>query len=146
MGKLNVLFVCVDNAARSQMAEAFLRAHASDSHEAFSAGLRPASQLDPLAVAVMQERGLDLSGHRAKRWQELRDGRRFDYLITVCRRAERQCPTFAGMGKHLAWPFEDPAAFKGSAEERLARYRQLRDAIEAFVRVWLRSSQTGTQS
>ena len=142
MGKVRVLFICMYNSTRSQMAEAFLRAYGDDSCEAFSAGILPAASLDPLAVAVMQERGLEMSVLRPKGWQEFRS-RRFDYLITLCRRAERHCPTFPGMGTHLSWPFEDPVKLEGSADERMARYREVRDEIERFICGWLQTTAHG---
>lgn len=136
MRKTRVLFLCVGNTARSQMAEAFLRAYGGDGFEAHSAGIRP-QEIDPLAITVMQELGLDLRDHHTKHVKELGGRLQFDYLITVCNRAERMCPRFPGMGKRLSWPYEDPATFEGTEEERLAKYRRLRDGIERFIRAWL---------
>lgn len=138
MGKTRVLFLCAHNTARSQMAEAFLRAHGGRRFEACSAGLAPGER-DPLVTAVMRERGISLAGQRPKSLREYRGRQRFDYLITVCGSAERRCPPFAGMGTRLTWPFEDPAACEGSKEERLAKYREVRDAIERFIVAWLRT-------
>ena len=123
--KTRVLFLCVGNTARSQMAEAFLRAHGGDRFEARSAGLKP-REIEPLAITVMQELGY------------------FDYLITLCNRAERGCPHFAGMGERLSWPFEDPATFAGTEEELLARFGTLRDDIEQFIRRWVEERPVGT--
>jgi arsenate reductase len=136
----------MDNAVRSPMAEAFLRAHGDDSYEAFSAGIVPAASLDPLTVAVMKERGLEMSAQRPRSWQAFRGGLRLDYLITLCRRAEQHCPVFPGMGTHLSWPFEDPAVFRGSKDERLAKYREVRDAIETFIRYWVSTGPPGRVS
>jgi arsenate reductase len=85
----------------------------------------------------MEERGFDLHGHYAKSLREFLGKLHFDYLITVCNRAERSCPSFPGMGVRLSWPFVDPATFKGTEEERLAQFRKLRDDIEHFIREWL---------
>jgi arsenate reductase len=139
MRKVRVLFVCMDNAARSQMAEALLRASDDRSCEAFSAGIVPAASLDPLAVAVMKERGLEMNAQRPKTWQEFRD-KRIDCLVTLCRRAERHCPALPGLGTRLSWPFEDPARFTGSVEERMAAYRVVRDGIERFIVGWLQTT------
>ena len=136
MSKPRVLFMCVHNSARSQMAEAFLRELAPDRFEAFSAGLEPTS-IDPLAVEVMAERGVAIGAARAKGLDEFLGKVHFGYLITVCERAKQGCPTFPGMGTRLHWPFDDPAEVGGSGEERVAAYREVRDRIEARIREWL---------
>ena len=136
VSKIRVLFLCVHNTARSQMAEAFLRAFAGDEFEVYSAGLEP-REIDPLTVAVMRERGFDLQGHYAKPLSEFLGKVHFGYLITVCDRAERECPTFPGMGTRLSWSFEDPAAFQGTEEQRLAKFREVRDGLELSIREWL---------
>jgi arsenate reductase len=120
------------------MAEAFLRAYGGDRYEAYSAGLEPL-EINPLTIAVMEERGFDLGGHYAKGLNEFLGKVHFGFLITVCDRAERECPTFPGMGTREFWPFDDPAAFGGSEQERLERFREVRDAIDARVQEWLRS-------
>jgi arsenate reductase len=129
--------MCTGNTARSQMAEAFLRSYAGDRFEAYSAGLEPL-EINPLTIAVMEERGFDLSGQYAKGLKEFLGKVHFGYLITVCDRAERECPTFPGMGIREFWPFEDPAAFEGTEEERLSKFREVRDAIDVRVREWTR--------
>jgi len=132
-----VLFLCTGNTARSQMAEAFLRTLAPDRFEAFSAGL-DAGGINPLATTVMAERGIDISVQRSKPLHEYLGRVHFGYLITVCDRAERECPTaFPGMGTRLVWSFRDPAVAEGTEEERLEVFRQVRDAIEARIRSWL---------
>ena len=85
----------------------------------------------------MQESGVDMSGQRAKSLNEYIDKLHFGYLITVCSNAEEKCPIFPGMGMRLHWPFEDPAAFEGTDEARLEKFRQVRDQIEAKVTAWL---------
>lgn len=136
MTKTRVLFMCTGNTARSQMAEAFLRACADDRFEVYSAGLEP-REINSLTRVVMQERGLDLDGQYPKGLKEFLGRVHFGYLITVCDRAERECPTFPGMGIREFWPFEDPAAFEGTKEERIAKFREVRDAIEARVKEWV---------
>ena len=134
--KPKVLFLCTHNSARSQMAEAFLRRHAGDRFEVYSAGLEP-SDIHPYARKVMEEAGYDLCGHYSKGLEQWLGNVHFSYLITVCGRAEAECPIFPGMGKRLHWPFDDPVAFLGSEEQRLQQFRQVRDAIEARVLAWL---------
>jgi arsenate reductase len=136
MNKTRVLFMCTGNTARSQMAEAFLRAYGGDGYEAYSAGLEP-REINPLTRTVMAEKGHDLTGQHAKGLAEFLGQVHFGYLITVCDRAERECPTFPGMGIREFWPFEDPAAFEGTEDERLARFREVRDEIDVRVRRWV---------
>jgi arsenate reductase len=134
--------MCTGNTARSQMAEAFLRSYGRDRYEAYSAGLEP-REINPLTIVVMEERGFDLSGQHAKGLKEFLGKVHFGYLITVCDRAERECPTFPGMGIREFWPFEDPAAFEGTEDERLARFREVRDAIDERVQEWLEKTAPG---
>jgi arsenate reductase len=131
-----VLFVCSSNSARSQMAEALLRTLAGDAFEAYSAGTEPQG-VHPLAIAVMNELGIDTSGQRSKGLQEFMGKAQFDYVITVCDRAEKACPIFPGRGAREYWPLEDPLRAEGSQEKRLAKFRSVRDQIEAHVRQWL---------
>ncbi len=138
MSKTRVLFLCTGNSARSQMAEAFLRRYGGDRFEVYSAGLEPERGIHPLTLKVMQEIGFDMKGHYAKDIREYLGKVHFGYLITVCDRAEQSCPIFPGMGVRLHWPFEDPAAFQGSEEEKLAKFREVRDQIEARVKAWLK--------
>ncbi len=138
-GKAKVLFLCTGNSARSQMAEALLRHYAGDSFEAYSAGLDPKG-LNPFTIRVMEELGLDLSGHRSKGVREYLGHINFGYLIIVCADAEEKCPVvFVGVSQRLFWPFEDPAAFDGPDEAKLAKFRAVRDQIDARVRAWLAS-------
>jgi arsenate reductase len=131
-----VLFVCSANSARSQMAEAFLRTLAGDTFEADSAGSQP-EPVHPLAIAVMSEYGIDISDQRSKGLHEYMGKTQFDHLITVCDRAEKACPVFPGKGAREYWPMDDPLRAKGSEEERLEKFREVRDLIEARVRRWL---------
>jgi len=131
-----VLFVCSANSARSQMAEAFLRTLAGGAFEADSAGSQP-EPVHPLAIAVMSECGIDISDQRSKGLHEYMGKTQFDHLITVCDRAEKACPIFPGKGAREYWPMDDPLRAQGSEEERLAKFREIRDLIEARVRRWL---------
>jgi len=140
MNRARVLFLCTGNSARSQMAEAFLRRYGGDRFEVYSAGLEPERGIHPLTLKVMQEIGFDMQGHYAKDIREYLGKVHFGYLITVCDRAEQSCPIFPGMGVRLHWPFEDPAAFEGSEEEKLAKFREIRDQIEARVKAWLKEA------
>jgi arsenate reductase len=136
MNKPKVLFLCTGNSARSQMAEAFLRKYGGERFEAFSAGLEP-SVINPLTLQVMEEASVDMSGYFAKGLTQYLGKVHFSYLITVCSRADENCPIFPGMGTRLHWPFEDPATFQGTLEEKLAKFRQVRDQIETAVQDWL---------
>lgn len=137
MNKARVLFLCTGNSARSQMAEALLRKYAGDYFEVYSAGLEPKG-LNPYTVKVLEEVGVDTSQHYSKTLDTFMGKVHFGYLITVCSNAEENCPVFPGMGKRMHWPFEDPAAFVGSEEETLQKFREVRDQIDARVREWLK--------
>ena len=140
MDKKRVLFVCVHNSARSQMAEAFLNSLTGDRFEVMSAGLEP-GKLNPLAVEVMKEVGIDISQNRTKSAFDLfKKGELFSYVITVCDAASaEQCPLFPGLlTAQIHWSFADPSAFTGTDEERLAQTRVLRDAIKSKIEKWLR--------
>ena len=131
-----VLFLCTGNSARSQMAEAFLRHHGGDRFEVYSAGLEPKG-IHPLTRRVMAEKGHDLAGHYSKDVFEFLGKTHFGYIITVCSNAEMRCPIFPGIARRLYWPFDDPAAFTGTEEEKLAEFRRVRDQIEARIIAWL---------
>lgn len=136
--KPKVLFLCTGNTARSQLAEAWLRKYAGNRFEVFSAGLEP-GEVNPLTLQVLQEAGLETGGLHAKGVRQFLGKVRFEYLITVCDRAEQNCPIFPGVSHRLAWPFEDPAAATGTQEERLTVFRRVRDEIEAKIQAWLQS-------
>ena len=122
-----VLFLCTGNSARSQMAEGYLRHVAGSRYEALSAGTEPKT-LNPLAVEVMQEIGIDITQHRSKDVREFM-GQHIPYVVTVCDRAKEQCPIFPGTFKFMHWGFQDPAAVAGTREEKLALFRQVRNEI-----------------
>jgi arsenate reductase len=131
-----VLFLSSANSVRSQMAEGFLHVLAGDAYEAFSAGTAPRN-LDPLAVGVMAERGIDITDQRPQGLQEFMGKAQFDYVITVCDRAEKDCPLFPGRGAREFWPIDDPARAETTGDEHLTRFREARDYIEARVRRFL---------
>lgn len=132
-----ILVICIHNSARSQMAEELIRRRCGDSVSVESAGLEPGA-LNPMAVAALQEIGIDIAGKATQAvFDLLQQGREFDYVITVCDEASAErCPVFPGGGQRLHWGFPDPSAFSGSDEERLARTREVRDAIAAKVDAW----------
>jgi arsenate reductase len=132
-----VLFLCTGNSARSQMAEAFLRKLGGDRYEAYSAGME-ARGLHPMTVQVMAEVGVDVSGQESKSIREYMGRMTFDDAVIVCRKAEDDCPLTNADAKHIhRWLFEDPVRTEGGEAERLASFRQVRDQIEARIRLWL---------
>jgi arsenate reductase len=121
------------------MAEAFLKKYGGDKFEANSAGLEPKG-IHPYTEQVMQEIGIPLTGQYSKGFLEYMGKIHFAYLITVCGEAEKNCPTtFPGVGQRLHWSFEDPAAFEGSDEEKIAKFRETRDKIEQKIKEWLKN-------
>ncbi|HEY4111563.1 arsenate reductase ArsC [Puia sp.] len=139
--KHRVLFVCIHNSARSQMAEAFLKKYGGDLFEAESAGLEPGT-LNPNVVAVMQEAGIDLTGKLTQAVFELfRQGQRYNAVITVCdNEAAERCPIFPGIVNRIAWSFNDPSAFRGSREEILQHTREVRDEIEQAIKAFVNAA------
>lgn len=130
----SVLFVCVHNSARSQMAEAFLKKMAGDRVIVESAGFDPTT-INPHVVTAMAEVGIDISRNKTQSVFELvRRGNYFGYVVTVCERAkEEDCPTFPGLSKRLHWDLENPEDYTGTAEEKLQKARVLRDRIRQLV-------------
>ena len=137
MNKQKILFLCTGNSARSQMAEAFVRKYADGRFEAHSAGLEPKG-LNPFTVKVMNEVGIDVSGQTSKGVDTYLGKMLFQYLVTVCDDADKNCPTvWPGVNTRMHWSFQDPAAVEGSDEEKLAKFREVRDLIEARIKSWL---------
>jgi arsenate reductase len=141
--KKRVLFLCIHNSARSQMAAAFLKQIAPDRYEVESAGLEP-GKLNPLAVAAMRDAGIDISKNGTQSVFELfRSGRRYQYVISVCDAASAErCPIFPGVTTRLNWSFADPSAFTGSDAERLQKTIAVRDEIRATVKKWVEEEGT----
>lgn len=132
MDKRRVLFVCVHNSARSQMAEGMLRAWAGDRFDVASGGTE-ASHVRPEAISAMAELGIDISGHDSKTIERYM-GQPWDWLIPVCEEACEACPYVPGAKAVLRWSFDDPAAATGTSEERLAVFRRVRDELATEVR------------
>jgi arsenate reductase len=130
-----VLFLCTHNSARSQMAEGILRRLGSEQFEAMSAGTTP-RELQPLAVRVLAESGIDISGQHAKGVEEY-TAANFDYVITVCDDAQEACPNFPGARKQLHWSLPDPSVAHGSEEERLMAFRSVRDRLATLIREFI---------
>jgi len=135
---MKVLFVCVHNSARSQLAEELLRLHGDGKVEAESAGLEP-GVLNPFVVQVLSEKGIDITGKKTKNIMDLYNaGKTYDYVITVCsREVEEKCPVFPGNAHRILWTFDDPSAFTGSDGEILEQVRSLADRIEVKIRAFL---------
>ena len=134
-----VLILCTGNSARSQMAEGLLRSIGQGAIDVHSAGTKP-SIVRPEAIAVMAERGLDISSHRSKHVDEFA-GESFDYVITVCDSAKESCPIFPGAPRRIHWSFPDPAAVQGSEAVRLDAFRRVRDSLEHTLETFSRSTQ-----
>jgi arsenate reductase len=135
LGKINILFLCTGNSCRSQMAEGWARLMHGNRFEVYSAGLQP-KELDPRAVSVMREAGVDISDHKSKHIRDLGDIT-FDYVITVCGHADEHCPVFPGPTKKIHVGFEDPPQLARDAqndEEALGHYRRIRDEMRDFIR------------
>ncbi|OGR26497.1 MAG: arsenate reductase [Desulfobacca sp. RBG_16_60_12] len=124
---LKVLFLCTENACRSQMAEGLINYDLAGQVQAFSAGVRP-SRVNPRAIQVMAELGIDIRHHRSKSVDDL-VGQQFDLVITVCDQAQEQCPLFPGETEIMHVGFPDPAKATGTEEEIMAAFRQVRDAL-----------------
>ncbi len=144
MEKTKVLFLCVHNSARSQMAEAFLKKYGGDCFFVESAGFEPGT-LNPVVVEAMKEVDIDISGNKTNSIFELfKQGKLYDYVITVCDESSAErCPLFPGLSKRLHWNFEDPSGFMGTHEEKLEKTRKLRDKIENKIIEFLKEHPQG---
>jgi arsenate reductase len=138
MERQRVLFVCIHNSARSQMAEAWLRNLAGERFEVESAGLEP-GKLNPFVVQAMAQAGIDISHHQAKSVNELLSAsKHFDYVIAVCdKETAERCPFFPGEGARLHWSFPDPSAASGNEENKLLIAMEVRDSIRTKIESWL---------
>ncbi len=134
MPKTKVLFVCIHNSARSQMAEAFLKKFGGEKFEVESAGIEP-GKLNPLVVDVMKEIGIDISNNQTKQvFDFVKRGDLFHYVITVCdETSAERCPVFPGVTKRIHWSFSDPSSFQGPYEEPLEKTRRVREEISTKV-------------
>lgn len=138
MQKIQVLFVCIHNSARSQMAEAFLNYYGKDLFEVESAGIEP-GKLNPVVVEAMKEIGFDISRNKVKSVEDfIKQDKRFQYVITVCdETSAERCPVFPGKTRRLHWGFKDPSGIPGSKDEKLIETRIIRDEIRATVEKWV---------
>jgi len=131
-----VLFLCTGNSARSQMSEALLRVLGGNDYEVYSAGTTPGSEVNPFALKVLRQRGIDTNGLHPKKLDQFLE-EDFDLVVTVCDRAKQECPVFLGAKSLDHWSLEDPAAFEGTYEEILTKFRDTRDEIESRIRDYL---------
>lgn len=135
MSQTPVLFLCTHNSARSQMAEGLLRHKAADRFEVYSAGTYPTG-LNPLAVAVMREAGIDISHHRSKSVEEFADCQ-FEIVITVCDQAKETCPYFPTDVEQIHWSVPDPSTAQGNEDARLEVFRQTRNELDQHISLFL---------
>ena len=138
---MKVLVLCTHNSARSQMAEALLRTHGNGRFLVASAGTE-ATRVNPFAVDVMWELGVDISGARSKHLDEFIE-QEFDYVITVCDSAAESCPVFPGRSERIHWSFPDPSAATGSDDERRDVFRSVRDDIASRIQEWISQERPG---
>ncbi|MCU0372115.1 MAG: arsenate reductase ArsC [Ignavibacteria bacterium] len=140
MDKKKILFVCIHNSARSQMAEAFLNNLGEGKFIAESAGIEP-GVLNPLVVKSMSDTGIDISGNPTNDvFEFFKEGRRYDFVITVCDEASGQrCPIFPGARERINWSFEDPSSLQGTEDEKLAKIAVIRDSIKQKVEEFIKS-------
>ncbi len=131
MVKKRVLFMCIHNAARSQMAEGLFRQFYGDSFDVYSAGSEP-KHVDPLAIRCMEKIGIDISNQRSKSLGEF-NGQTFDYVITVCGNKYNACPLFEGGKKYFKQEFEDPSTYEGTEEEKLELFNKLRNELKFWL-------------
>ncbi|MDD2524261.1 MAG: arsenate reductase ArsC [Endomicrobiaceae bacterium] len=139
MDKIKVLFVCIHNSARSQMAEAFLKKYGGDKFEVESAGIEP-GKLNQNVVDVMKEAGIDISNNKTKSVFDFYEkGNTYNYVITVCDETKAEmCPYFPGVSKKIHWGFSDPSGFTGTIEEKLKGTREVRNQIEIKIKNWIK--------
>ena len=138
--KIRVLFICIHNSGRSQMAETFLKIIGGARFEVESAGLEP-KPINPYVIKVMKEIGYDLSSNTPDSvMQFFKEGRLYNYIITVCDESvENNCPIFPGIAKRLYWPFPDPQKATGTEDEKLEKIRLIRDQIRDRIRYWVKN-------
>lgn len=138
MEKRKVLFVCIHNSARSQMAEELLRKMAGDRFEVESAGLEP-GKLNTIVVQALKEEGIDITGKKTNAVFDLfKSGKHYSYVITVCDEASAErCPIFPGLCQRFHWSFTDPSKFQGTDQEKLTKVREVKEEIRAKLKEWI---------
>jgi len=138
MSRKNVIFLCVHNSARSQIGEALLRHYAGDRYEVVSAGMKTTSEVHPLALQVLEEKGIDTQNLYSKSVREFMGRHDFEHAIIVCRKLEEDCPSFNADARYIhRWLVDDPAAVTGSEDEQLAAFREARDKLDSRMQLWL---------
>ena len=142
--KPTVLILCTGNSCRSHLAEGILRRAAGDLSEVQSAGSNPSGYVHPMAIQVMKEIGIDISGHTSKHMNEFLD-RKVETVITVCGNADQACPMFPGQVNRHHWGFDDPAHVSGTEEEKLAVFRRVRDQIKLVFEAYAAGYREGRQ-
>ncbi len=144
MEKQKVLFVCIHNSARSQMAEELLRKMEGDRFEVQSAGIEPGI-LNPIVVQALNAEGIDIAGKQTKAVFDLfKQGKRYSYVIAVCDAANAErCPVFPGVTQRIQWSFTDPSKFEGTDEEKLSKVCQVKEEIRAQLKIWIASLNLG---
>lgn len=138
MAKKTVLFICVHNSARSQMAEGLFRHCYGEKCNVYSAGSDP-QEVHPISVQVMAEIGIDISKHKSKSLKEFK-GQEMDYVVTVCGDSRSACPFFAGGKKYIHQSFDDPSAFEGTEEEKMQRFKTVRDELKEWLEQFYRDN------
>ena len=138
MVKKKVLFVCIHNSARSQMAEELLRKLGGDRFEVESAGIEP-GKLNSFVVEALKEEGIDITGKQTNAVFDLfKQGKRYSYVITVCDEASAErCPVFPGICQRIHWGFTDPSKFQGTDAEKLVKVREVREEIKGVIKQWI---------
>jgi len=142
--KMRVLILCTGNSARSQMAEGLLRHLGGTRYDVFSAGTKPVG-VNPLAIEVMREKGIDISKQRSKSVAEF-TGQKFATVVTVCDKAAEECPIFPGAPRRPHWSLPDPAAVSGTREEKLGAFRKVRDELERRIQSFVSPMVSGARS
>ncbi len=143
--KKRVLFVCIHNSARSQIAEELLRKYGGDHFDVLSAGLEPSKEINPLVVEVLKEEGIDISDKETNSvFEFFKQGKRFNYVVTVCDESNAQkCPIFPSMKYRIHWSFVDPSSFEGTHEEKLEKTRAVKEQIKKEVLQLIELSKAG---
>jgi arsenate reductase len=131
MAKESILFICVHNSARSQMAEGIFRYYYGEKCNVYSAGSDPRG-IHPVSVQVMAEIGIDISKHKSKSLEGFK-GQEMDYVVTVCGDGQDICPFFAGGKKYIHHPFEDPSAFEGTKQDKIEQFKEVRDELKRWL-------------
>ncbi len=138
--KKRVLFVCIHNSARSQMAEELLKKLGGEQFQVESAGIEPGT-LNPIVIEALKEEGIDITGKKTNAvFNLVKEGRIYDYVITVCDEASSErCPIFPGINERIHWSFTDPSKFEGSDDKKLEKVREIRDEIKNKIQKWISS-------